>query len=408
MGEAQDPAAMIYAILRRTSAGEPCTGTAPIFDGRRRFDLDFVERGVEPIAAWRAGAYEGDARLCEFTFRIVAGFMRNTSGGTDRQREPRMGRAWLAAVIPGQAARSGAHRGRQQQLGPDCRAPAPAGRDADLRAHGADVRDARRAGPVLNAAAAPPAGELFPPLEPYATGRLPVGDGHELHFEELGRRTASPSSSCTAGPAAGPRRASPVLRPRPVYRIVLFDQRGAAGPRRSPDRENTTAASRRRHRAAARASRHRRAGSCSAARGVRPWRSPTPSAPGALRALVLRGIFLCRPARSIGCSTGCAWCSPRPGALLRFIPAAERGDLLAAYHRRLIDPDPAVHLPAAVVWKTYELRIATLLPRDEPDKPANQRTLAMSRIECHYFVNSCFLDSAALLAGVAGSAGCRA
>ena len=101
MGEAQDPAAMIYAILRRTSSGESCTGTVPIFDGRRRFDLDFVERGVEPVTAWRVGAYEGDARLCEFTFRIVAGFMRNTSGGTDRQREPRVGRAWLAAVIPG-------------------------------------------------------------------------------------------------------------------------------------------------------------------------------------------------------------------------------------------------------------------------------------------------------------------
>jgi len=45
-----------------------------------------------------------------------------------------------------------------------------------------------------------------------------------------------------------------------------------------------------------------------------------------------------------------------------FIPQAERGELLKAYHKRLMDPDPAVHLPAASVWKTYESSCATLLP----------------------------------------------
>ena len=101
MGDARDPAAMLYALIRRVSAGQTCTGVVPGFDGRRRFDLEFVERGIEPVAAWRAGAFEGDARRCDFTFRIVAGFMRNVSGGVDRQREPRLGRTWLAPVVPG-------------------------------------------------------------------------------------------------------------------------------------------------------------------------------------------------------------------------------------------------------------------------------------------------------------------
>jgi hypothetical protein len=101
MGHALDPAAAIFAILRRATAGEPCTGTAPVFDGRRRMNFEFVDRGVERITAWRAGAYEGDARLCELTFRMVAGFMRGTGSEIDRQREPRRGRAWLAPVIPG-------------------------------------------------------------------------------------------------------------------------------------------------------------------------------------------------------------------------------------------------------------------------------------------------------------------
>ena len=101
MGDAQDPAAMLYALIRRVSAGQTCTGVVPVFDGRRRFDLEFVERGVERVEAWRTGAFEGDARRCDFTFRIVAGFMRNVSGGVDRQREPRLGRTWLAPVVPG-------------------------------------------------------------------------------------------------------------------------------------------------------------------------------------------------------------------------------------------------------------------------------------------------------------------
>jgi proline iminopeptidase len=53
-----------------------------------------------------------------------------------------------------------------------------------------------------------------------------------------------------------------------------------------------------------------------------------------------------------------------------------------------------------VAWKTYESRIATLLPRDEPDKPANARTLSMSRIECHYMANACFLGPDELLRAV--------
>jgi hypothetical protein len=101
MGDAQDRAAMLFALIRRVSSGQSCTGVLPVFDGRRRFDLEFVERGVEPIAAWRPGAFEGDTRRCDFTFRIVAGFKRNVSGGVDRQRESRVGRAWLAPVIPG-------------------------------------------------------------------------------------------------------------------------------------------------------------------------------------------------------------------------------------------------------------------------------------------------------------------
>ena len=71
----------------------------------------------------------------------------------------------------------------------------------------------------------------------------------------------------------------------------------------------------------------------------------------------------------------------------RSIPEAERGDLLAAYYRRLTDPDPAVHLPAARSWSVYEGACSTLLP--SPDTVAafgeDRMALGLARIEAHYF-----------------------
>ena len=73
--------------------------------------------------------------------------------------------------------------------------------------------------------------------------------------------------------------------------------------------------------------------------------------------------------RSTGSSTACARSFPRPGAPSPgSLPEAERGDLLGAYYRRLIDPDPAVHMPAARAWSIYEGACSTLLP--SPDTVA--------------------------------------
>lgn len=44
------------------------------------------------------------------------------------------------------------------------------------------------------------------------------------------------------------------------------------------------------------------------------------------------------------------------------IPEAERGDLLAAYHRRLTSDDPSVRLAAAKAWATWERTTSNLIP----------------------------------------------
>src|SRR5262249_49574304 len=79
--------------------------------------------------------------------------------------------------------------------------------------------------------------------------------------------------------------------------------------------------------------------------------------------LILRGIFLCRPSEIDWFITGIRPVFPQAWhAFSPAIPARERPHLLAAYHKRLIDPDPSIHLPAARAWSVYEGSCSTLLP----------------------------------------------
>jgi len=68
---------------------------------------------------------------------------------------------------------------------------------------------------------------LYPPIEPYDSGLLPVGDGQRLYWEVCGNPSGIPAVYLHGGPGSGsspgPRR---FFDPR-RYRIILFDQRGA-------------------------------------------------------------------------------------------------------------------------------------------------------------------------------------
>ncbi|HEY0335857.1 MAG TPA: alpha/beta hydrolase, partial [Burkholderiales bacterium] len=84
------------------------------------------------------------------------------------------------------------------------------------------------------------------------------------------------------------------------------------------------------------------------------------------------------------------------------IPQSERSQLLAAYYRRLTDPDPAVHMPAARAWSIYEGSCSTLLASPETVAyfASDVVALGLARIEAHYFTHGIFLPENALLANV--------
>ncbi len=125
--------------------------------------------------------------------------------------------------------------------------------------------------------------------------------------------------------------------------------------------------------------------------------------------LVLRGIFTVRRAELLWYyQEGASWIFPdRWERFLAPIPPEERGDLMAAYHRRLTGPDPAARIEAARAWSVWEGETITLLPNDTyaVDFGEERFALAFARIENHYFTHGAFLEEGQLLRDAARLAG---
>jgi proline iminopeptidase len=245
---------------------------------------------------------------------------------------------------------------------------------------------------------------LYPSLTPYATGMLDTGGIHRIYWETSGNPAGLPVLFIHGGPGSG---TSPNQRrffDPARYRIILFDQRGCG--RSTPHGEladNSTP-----HLVA----------DIEALRihlGVENWLvfggswgstlalAYAEGHPLRCAGLVLRGIFLCRKSEIDWFLYGIrAFFPEAQRQLAELIPASERHDLLAAYHRRLIDPDPATHLPAAHAWATFEAACSTLLPNPELVAAfgSEKTALSLARIETHYFVNAIFLPDNSLLANV--------
>ena len=245
--------------------------------------------------------------------------------------------------------------------------------------------------------------ELYPEIEPYETGRLAVDDRHSLYWEQSGNPAGVPVVFLHGGPGAGPSGVHRRFFDPAHYRIVIFDQRGAG--RSTPLGEvidNTTG-----HLIA---DIERLRETLGIARWIvfgGSWGSTLAIAYAEhhaerCMALALRGIFLCRRSEIDWFLYGMRSVFPAEwAALAGHLPEAERDDILANYHARLIDPDPAVHMPAARVWSGYEAACSTLKP--DPDLVASFQTdvmaLGVARLEAHYFMNDIFLPLDSLLAG---------
>jgi proline iminopeptidase len=118
--------------------------------------------------------------------------------------------------------------------------------------------------------------------------------------------------------------------------------------------------------------------------------------PSRVSALVLRGIFLLEK-REIDWFYQNGAGNIFPDAFERYIsviPEAERGDLLAAFHKRLMSPDRETRIQAARAWARWEGETISIAgPSALPSRFNEDRFVeAFARIECHYFVNRGFFE----------------
>jgi proline iminopeptidase len=237
---------------------------------------------------------------------------------------------------------------------------------------------------------------LYPEIEPFAYGWMETDSVHEVYYEECGAPGGRPMVVLHGGPGGA---INPSMRrffdPK-GWRTVLFDQRGCGKSRPNAVLEDNDTwkliedIERLRERC-----------------GVEKWTVFGGSwgstlalvyaitHPERVAGLVLRGIFtLTKKELHWFYQDGASMLFP--DAWERFlapIPAEERHDLMAAYHRRLTHPDKAVRREAAVAWSSWEGdTISVKGPEARPDKFAEAEFAdAFARIECHYFVNGGFL-----------------
>ncbi len=243
---------------------------------------------------------------------------------------------------------------------------------------------------------------LFPPLEPYRTHVVSVSDGHQLYVEECGNPEGLPAVFVHGGPGAGCEGYHRQFFDPAVYRIILFDQRGCG---RSRPHAGLTGNTTRALVADMEAIRN--------LLGIERWvvfggswgstlgLVYAQTHPEQVLALVLRGIFLCRP-RDIAWfyQQGASYLLPDYWQdYLEPVAPEERDDMVSAYYRRLTGDDEVTRMSAAKAWSLWEGRASTLLPKSAVvDHFANPFTaLSLARIECHYFMNDSFLEQDQIL-----------
>lgn len=250
----------------------------------------------------------------------------------------------------------------------------------------------------------------YPESPVRVSGMLEVGDGHQLYWEDSGRSDGIPVLFLHGGPGAG---TSPFHRrffnPH-IYRIILFDQRGSGHSLPYASTENNTTA-------------HLVADIEVLRQALNveqwvvfggSWGSTLALAygqayPQRVLGFILRGVFLCRQREVDWFIHGMGRFRPEAYAdFLAELSPEEQKTPLESYYRRLCDPDPDIHGPAAYRWASYEdacARLAGVSPsRSSGIALRNERGqsvfLAIARLEAHYLLNQGFMPEAALLQGI--------
>jgi len=234
---------------------------------------------------------------------------------------------------------------------------------------------------------------------------LKVSDLHTVYWEECGNPAGLPVMVLHGGPGGGSQADYRRYFDPKAYRIIQMDQRGCgkSTPHAELQDNNTQAL----------------VADIEKLReflGVDTWFvfggswGSTLSLTYAIhhadrvRALILRGIFMCRRSELLFFyQDGASHLFPDKFHPYReHIPEEERDDMIKAYYKRLTSADGDVRRAAAREWTLWEMGTSKLIPDTKyMDKADNlDFAAAFARIECHYFVNGIFLEEAFILKNV--------
>lgn len=243
---------------------------------------------------------------------------------------------------------------------------------------------------------------FYPEIKPYQRHQIAVEPPHELYVDESGNPEGIPVLFVHGGPGAGCGKYDRRYFDPEVYRIILFDQRGAGRSKPHASLENNTTAKLVEDMEVIRQT-----------LGIDKWvlfggswgstlsLVYAQTHPERVLGLILRGIFLCRP-------QDLHWFY-QDGASHVFpdywedfvhpIPEEERGDMIGAYYRYLTGDNEIQQMATAKAWSLWEGRCSTLKPSQEVvDSFCDpHRALSLARIEAHYFVNNTFLEDNQIL-----------
>jgi proline iminopeptidase len=259
---------------------------------------------------------------------------------------------------------------------------------------------------------------MFPATEPYDSGLLDVGDGHEVYWECCGNPDGRPLVYLHGGPGSGATPGQRRFFDPTAFRAFLFDQRGSGRSRplaSEPDADlsvNTTP------HLVADIERLREL------HGIDSWTvfglswgttlglAYAQTHPERVDALVL-GLVGTTSQREV------EWLTNDVGRIFpqewsRFVAAVPEAlrhlRLVDAYAELLFDPDPAVRDHAAREWCAWEDAHVSLTPghRPNPHFDDPEYRLRFARLVTHYWRHAAFLEEdqllrdAAMLNGIAG------
>ncbi|HQV80057.1 MAG: prolyl aminopeptidase [Agitococcus sp.] len=243
---------------------------------------------------------------------------------------------------------------------------------------------------------------LYPEIQPHHHFHLHVDDTHNLYVEESGNPQGIPVVFLHGGPGAGTQPWHRRFFDPTIYRIVLFDQRGAGQSTPHASLENNTTG----HLVADMELIRQHLGIEQWLLFGGSWGSTLALAYAEAHTervlgLILRGVFLCRREDLLWFyQEGASRIFPDAWEeYKKAIPVEEHHDFMAAYHKRLTGEDELAQMAAAKAWSVWEGMCSTLKPNPHVVHHfADPHTaLSLARIESHFFAHDIFLQPNQLL-----------